>query len=166
MTGVEGFDNTFVTVCRSSENWRGFLFKWLTTKAVHREIVTSLDSNSCVMWTLRVASRRGTQSVVWSNNYTKFVDFETKFVESLWKRMDRNPNYWSTKPFVDVHAFQNTSARWVVERTIRSCERSSIWSLGDRRHTNEIIMTFFCLVEQALKMRPLTPVGLDTSINA
>ena len=59
MTGVEYFGPLFKTVRRSSEKRWGFLFTCLTTRAVHLEVVPSLDTISCVMGILRFAARRG-----------------------------------------------------------------------------------------------------------
>ena len=91
MTGVDYFGPLFVTVRRSSEKRWGFLFTCLTTRAVHLEVVPSLDTNLCVMGILRFAGRRGTPSVIWSDNGTNFVGSETELVENIRKWNEQAP---------------------------------------------------------------------------
>ena len=58
--GVDYFGPFFVTVRRTTEKTRGFLFTCLPLRAVHVEIVTSMDTSSCVMRVERFVTRRGT----------------------------------------------------------------------------------------------------------
>ena len=77
-TGVEYFGPLYVPVRRSTEkNW-GFLFTCLTTRAVHLEVVPSLDPSACVMDIERFIARRGTPSTIWSDNGTNFVGAENE----------------------------------------------------------------------------------------
>ena len=91
MTGVDYFGPLFVTVRRSSEKRCGFLFTCLTTRTVHLEVVPSLDTNSCVMGILRFAARRGTPSVIWSDNGTGFVGSATELIENIRKWNEQVP---------------------------------------------------------------------------
>ena len=72
-TGVDYFGPFYVAVRRSTEKGWGFLFTWLTTRAVHFEVVSSMDTSSCVMGIERFTSRRGTPSDLWSDNGTNFI---------------------------------------------------------------------------------------------
>ena len=65
-TGVDYFGPFFVSVKRSTEKRWGFLFTCLTTRAVHFEVVPSMDTSSCVMGIERFCARRGIPSVIWS----------------------------------------------------------------------------------------------------
>ena len=71
-TGVDYFGPFYVTVRRTTEKRWGFFFTCLTTRAVHVEIVTSMDTSSCVMGVERFVSRRGTPAMIWSDNGTNF----------------------------------------------------------------------------------------------
>ena len=84
-TGVDYFGPFYVTVRRTTEKMWGFLFTCLTTGAVHVEIVTSLDTSSCVMGVERFVSRRGTPAMIWSDKGTDFIGAEKELRESIEK---------------------------------------------------------------------------------
>ena len=75
-TGLDYFGPFYVSVKRSTEKRWGFLFTCLTTRAVHFEVVPSMDTGSCVMGIERFVARRGIPSVIWSDNGTNFVATE------------------------------------------------------------------------------------------
>ena len=69
-TGVHYFGPLYVTVRKTTEKRWGFLFTCLTTRAVHVEIVPSMDASSCVFGVERLVSRRSTPAIFWSGNGT------------------------------------------------------------------------------------------------
>ena len=75
-TGVGYFGPSYVTVRRTAEKRCGFLFTCLTNRAIHVEIVTSMDTSSCVMGVEWLVSRRGTPAMVLSDNGTNFIGAE------------------------------------------------------------------------------------------
>ena len=77
-TGVDYFGPFYVTVRRTTEKRWGLLFTCLTTRAVHVEVVPSMDARSRVMGVERFLSRRGTSAIIWSDNDTNFVGAEKK----------------------------------------------------------------------------------------
>ena len=78
--GVDYFGPFHVTIRRSSEKRRGFLFTCLTTRAIHIELVPFMDTSSCVMAIERFFSRRVTPSIIWSDNGTNFVGAEKELL--------------------------------------------------------------------------------------
>ena len=60
----------------------------MTTRAVHSEIVSSMDTSSCVMGVERFIARRGTPSVIWSDNGINFVRAEKELLNCIqsWNR--------------------------------------------------------------------------------
>ena len=84
-TGVDYFGPFYVTVRRTTEKKWGFLFTCLTTRAVHVEIVRSMDASSYVMGVERLVSRRGTPAIIWSDNGTNFVGAEKELREKYEK---------------------------------------------------------------------------------
>ena len=77
-TGVDYFGPFYVFVRRTTEKRWGFIFTCLTTRAVYVEIVTSMDTSSCVMGVERFVSRRGTPAMIWSDNGTNFIGAKKK----------------------------------------------------------------------------------------
>ena len=162
-TGVDYFGPFYVTVCLTTEKWWGFLFICVTTRAVHVEIVTSMDTSSCVMGVEQFVSRRGTPAMIWSDNGTNFIGAEKELRESIEKwngvniaaELAHKGIKWRFNPPSASHQ----GGTW--ERLVRSFKRVFYTILGTRYLTNEVLHTTFCLVENALNFCPLTPVSAD-----
>ena len=163
-TGVDYFGPFYVTVRHTTEKRWGFLFTCLTTRAVHVEIVTSMDTSSCVMGVERFVSRRGTPAMIWSDNGTNFIGAEKELRECIEKwnvvniaaELAHKSIKWRFNPPSAPHQ----SGIW--ERLVRSFKRVLYTILGTRRLTDEVLHTTFCLVENDLNSRPLTPVSADS----
>ena len=76
--GVNYFVPIYVTVRRTTEKKRGFLFDCLTTRAVHVEMVLSMDTNI-------LCNRNGTPALIWSDNGAKLIGAEKKLRDSIEK---------------------------------------------------------------------------------
>ena len=83
--GVDYFGPFYVTIRRTTEKRWGFLFTCLTIRAVHVEVVPSMDTSSCVMGVERFVSRRGTPTMLWSDNGTNFIGAEKELHECVEK---------------------------------------------------------------------------------
>ena len=115
----------------------------------------------------RFIARRGVPNVIWSDNGTNF---------------ERRQLFLAEKGLLEVTCCWNDNApaalvckgiRWKFnppsaphqdgswERMIRSWKRSVYSILENRRMTDGTLGTTFCLVEQAVNSRPLTPVSDD-----
>ena len=164
-TGVDYFGPFYVTVRRTTEKMWGFLFTCITTCAVHVEIVTSMDTSSCVMGVERFVSRRGAPAMIWSDNGTNFNGAEKELREIIEKwnvvniaaELAHKGIKWRFNPLSAPHQ----GGIW--ESLVRSFKRVLYTILGTRRLTEEVLHTTFCLVENALNSRPSTPVSADPS---
>ena len=164
-TGLDYFGPFYVSIKRSTEKRWGFLFTCLTTRAVHFEVVTSMDTSSCVMGIERFVSRRGIPSVILSDNGTNFVASEKELLQNVLK--------WNQQSIAE--SMVKKGVRWkfnppsaphhggVWERLVRSFKHTFYAILGNRRLTDEILTTVFCLVEQSLNARPLIPASADAT---
>ena len=111
----------------------------------------------------RFAARRGTPSVLWSDNGTNFITSDKELLQNV-----RN---WNQQ--VLAEALVKKGIKWkfnppsaphhggVWERLVRSFKHVFYAVLGNRRLTDEILATTFCLVEQSLNARPLVPASAD-----
>ena len=161
-TGVDYFGPIYVTVRRTTEKRWGFLFTCLTTRAVHVEVVPSMDTSSCVMGVERFVSHRGSPAMIWSDN---FIGAEKALRECMEK--------WNTLNIATELAHKGNKWRFnppsapqqggIWERLVRSFKRVLYTILGTRRLTDEVLNTTFCLVEYALNSRPLTSVSAGPS---
>ena len=162
-TGVDYFGPFCVTVRRITENRLGFLFTCLTTRAVHVEIVTSMDTSSCIIGIAGFVSSRGTPAMIWSNNGANFIRAEKKLRESVKKwnivniaaDLARKDKKWR------FHSPSAPHQGGIWESWVRSFKRVLYTILGTRRLTDEVQHTTFCLVENALNSRALIPVCAD-----
>ena len=160
--GVDYFGPFFVSIRRSLEKSWVFLFRCLTTRAIHLEIVSSMDTSACVAGIERFIARQRVPNVIWSDNGTNFVGAEKELLEVTRRWNEYDPVAlvskgirWKFNPPSAPHH----GGSW--ERMVRSCKRVFYSILGNRRMTDETMSTTFCLVEQALNNRPLTPVSDD-----
>ena len=164
-TGIDYFGPFYVSVKRSTEKRWGFLFTCLTTRVVHFEVVPSMDTSSCVMGIERFAARRGTPSVLWSDNGTNFVASDKELLQNVrnWNQqvltesLVKKGIQWKFNPPSAPHH------GGVWERLVRSFKHVFYAVIGNRRLTDEILATTFCLVEQSLNARPLVPASADAT---
>ena len=162
-TGVDYFGLFFVSVKRSTEKRWGFLFTCLTTRAVHFEVVPSMDTSSCVMGIEKFSARRSIASVIWSDNGTNFVASEKEPLlniknwneQVLGETLVKKGIKWKFNPPSAPHH------GGVWERVVRIFKHVFCAVLGNRRLTDEILMTTFGLVEHCLNARPITPSSTD-----
>ena len=159
-TGVYYFGPFLVPIRRSTEKRWGFLFTCLATKAVHIEVVPSLDTSSCVMGVERFIARRGTPTAIMSDNGTNFVGAQKELLACAesWNMLApavfvQKGIKWKFNPPSASHH----GGSW--ERLVRSVKRVLYDILGNRRVTEEILRTTLCLIEQSLNARPITVVS-------
>ena len=68
----------------------GLLFALPITRAVHAEVVPSMNNSSFVLGVERFVSRRGTLDIIWSDNCTNFIGAEKEHHECTEKRNVRH----------------------------------------------------------------------------
>ena len=165
-TGVDYFGPFFVNIRRTTEKRWGFLFTCLTTRAIHLEVVASMDTSSCVMAIERFIARRGMPKTLWSDNGTNFVGAEKELTQcfknwshnSISSTLAEKGIRWKFNPPGTPHQ----GGSW--ERLVRSCKQVLYVILNNRRLTEEVLTTALCLVEQALNARPLTSVSSEITV--
>lgn len=153
-TGMDYFGPVEVSVGRRKEKRWVCLFTCLTVRAIHIEIVSSLDMNSCMMCVQMFVKRRGTPVEMWSDNATCF-----KATAKEWERMQ------GTFPMVKFNFIPpgapNFGGCW--ERMIRTVKSNINRMLQGRSLTDEILRCTLVEAEWIVNSHPLThvPVALD-----
>ena len=163
--GVDYFGPFTVKIGRRNEKRWCCLFKCLTVRAVHIEIVPKLETDSCLNAIMRFIARRSKPIKMIIDNGTNFVGADREFKEYV--------AAWN-KERIEEHLVQQ-GIRWkfnppaaphfggVWERLVRSCQKAMYAVLGNRPITEDVLSTTKCLVEQKLNARPLTPVSSDVN---
>ena len=162
-TGVDYFGPLEVKLLRRTMKRWCCMFTCLVTRAVHIEVVKSLDTEACLAAITRFIARRGRPATMISDNGTNFVGAakELKQFMGEWDKLQiettlaQKEIVWKFNPPGSPHF------GGVWERMVRSCKRSMWAVLGSRNLTDEILTTTMCLVEQTLNARPLTCVSND-----
>ena len=113
----------------------------------------------------RFIARRGKPQVLWSDNGTNFTGAEKELSacfkalnqRTIASKMSQKGIKWNFNPPSSPHH----GGSW--ERMVRSVKRTFYAVLCNRRLTDEVLQTKFCLVEMTLNNRPLTSVSNDPS---
>ena len=82
-TGIDMFGPLHVKRFRRTEKRYGMLATCMATRAVHLEVVYSLDTDSCIMGLRRFFARRGKPSALFSDNGTNFVGSQRELKAEL-----------------------------------------------------------------------------------
>jgi len=162
-TGVDLFGPFNVKRGRSVLKRYGCVITCLRIRAVHIEVVQSLDTDSFINALQRFICRRGQPKVIRSDNGTNFVGTEKELRVAVDK--------WNMNK---IHGFlQQKAIEWkfntptashmggVWERLIRSIRRILNILMKEQSVDDESLSTMFCLVESVINSRPLTTVSSD-----
>ena len=138
---------------RSMKSWCCF-FTYLTTRAVHIEIVRSLNTDSCSEAINRFIARLGKPTIIISDNGTK-ENINSWNHDQLTSELAPKHVEWMFNP-PGVPHFGG-----VWKRLVRSSKKAMVAILGNRSFTDEVLLTTMCLVEHTLNARPFTPASDD-----
>ncbi|KAJ8359096.1 hypothetical protein SKAU_G00156210 [Synaphobranchus kaupii] len=130
-TGVDCFGPMLVKVGRRHEKRWGILFKCLTTRAVHLDLLSSMDADAYLMALRRFIARRGTPAEMWSDQGTNFKGGEPPHFGGVW------------------------------EREVRSVKSALYTCVGAQPVQEEVLLTVLLEVEAILNSKPLGYVSAD-----
>lgn len=162
-TGVDFFGPMEVTMGRRRQKRYGVLFTCLTIRAVHLELTESLSTDSAIMALRRMIARRGTPSVIYSDNGTNLRGADNELRRSLIE-LNRSKLHedgtvrgieWR---FIPPGAPEMGGA-W--ERMIRTVKTALKVVLKERAPHPETLSTFITEVEALVNSRPITYVSCD-----
>ncbi len=141
----------------------GVIFTCLTSRAIHLEISSSLDTDSCINAIQRFICRRGPVNSIKSDQGTNFISSQRELSESL-----KSLNY---DKIHDMLAMEGVKWEFnppstphyggVWERLIKSLKKVLQSLFHEQTLDDEGLSTVFCEVEAIMNDRPLTTVSND-----
>ena len=148
---------------------RGTIKRWvmlvtcMNTRAIHLDMIFSLDTDSFLLGFRKFVGRRGIPSVCYSDNGTCLVAGERELREGI--------NNWNQHAIGDFMSQERIEWRFnppaaphfggVWERLVRSAKVAIKAVLGNQTVSDEVLSTVLTEVEFLLNGRPLTHVSMD-----
>lgn len=161
-TGVDCFGPIMVKAGRRQEKRWGIIFKCLTTRAVHLDLLKSMDSDAYLMALRRFVARRGSPAELWSDQGTNFKGAERELKEAfeemvpaLQQQLARQKIKFNFNPPAAPHF------GGVWEREIRSVKSALYTCVGAQPVPEEVLLTVLVEVEAILNSKPLGYVSSD-----
>ena len=162
-TGVNYFGPFEVKFMRKTMKRWCCLFTCLTTRAVHIEVISSLEIETCLTAITRFFAQRGKPATILSDNGANFVGAAKELRDCI--------NAWNQSDFENSLAQKDIKWKFnhpgapqfegIWERLVRSCEKPMIAVLDGQSLTDDVLITTMCLIEQTLNARPLNSVSDD-----
>lgn len=163
-TGMDCFGPFTVKIGRRHEKRWGILYKCLTTRAVHIDLLSSLDTDSFLMSLRRFISRRGKPSELLSDQGTNFKGGERELQESF-KSMCPTLQTELAKQQIQFKFNPPSSPHFggAWEREIRSIKSALYAALQGQSMTEEVLITVLIEIEGILNSKPLGYVSTDAA---
>lgn len=153
-----------VKVGRRNEKRWGLLFKCLTTRAIHIEVLSSINIDSFLMALRRFVSRRGKPAEILCDQGTNFRGGDRELQEtfnamhpSLQSKLAEQQIKFRFNPPRSPHF----GGSW--EREIRSIKAALASTLGSQVVKEEILQTVLIEIEGMLNSKPLGYVSSDVA---
>ena len=160
--GVDLCGPFYVKVGRATVKRYCCVFTCLTTRAVHLEVLCSLETDSFINGLVRFCARRGYPSVVRSDNGTNLVGCQAELAREF-KSLDRAKVCAEARRKSIEWIFNppySSSQGGVWERVIRTIRRVMLAIHNPSVVTSdEVLVTVFCEVEAVVNSRPLTKLS-------
>ncbi|XP_048877738.1 uncharacterized protein LOC125747060 [Brienomyrus brachyistius] len=155
-TGVDCFGPLTVKLGRRQEKRWGIIYKCLTTRAVHLDLLPSIDTDAFLMSMRRFVARRGTPAELYSDQGTNFRGGERELKEAF-QLMGPELRHQLAKQKISFHfnppASPHFGGAW--EREVRSVKVALRSALGSQTVTEEVLATVLIEVEAILNAKPL-----------
>jgi len=161
--GVDCFGPFLVKRGRTEVKRYGIVFTCLAIRAIHIEVLHSMDTTSFVNSFRRFIARRGMPELVRSDNGTNFVAGNKELRETI--------NEWNER---QVHEFMiQRNIRWIFnpptashhggtwERCIRTIRKILNALIKEQKLDDESLSTLMCEIEAIVNSRPITKASDD-----
>ncbi|CAM4718193.1 unnamed protein product [Leuciscus chuanchicus] len=163
-TGVDCFGPFQVKRGRSTEKRWGIVFKCMTTRCIHLDVLPNMDTDSFLMSLRRFVARRETPFELLSDCGTNFrggehelkASFEA-MCEELQTKLAKHQIRFQFNPPNAPHF----GGAW--EQEVRSIKAALYVTLGAQTVTEEVLQTLLIEVEGILNSKPLGYVSTDVA---
>ena len=161
--GVDCFGPFLVKRGRKEVKWYGVIYTCLAVRAIHLEVLYTMDTDSFINSLRRFIARRGTPEIIRSDNGTNFVAGN--------KELNQAISEWNNERINDF--LLQRHVKWVFnppsashhggcwERCIRTVRKVLNALLNEQPLDDEGLSTLFCEVEAIINSRPITRTSDD-----
>lgn len=163
-TGVDCFGPMTVKIGRRQEKRWGIIFKCLTTRAVHLDLLSSLDADAFLMALRRFIARRGKPAELWSDCGTNFKGGERELREAFANMSETLQGQLASQKIkfqFNPPAAPHFGGAW--EREVRSAKAALRSCVGSQPLQEEVLLTVLLEVESILNSKPLGYVSTDVA---
>jgi hypothetical protein len=166
--GLDFFGPIEVCVGRRKEKRWGALFTCLVIRAVHIELVYSMDTSSCILAIRNFSTRYGTPKVIRCDRGTNLRGAERELVEAL-SKIDTNQLQVGSQDYIPgdcrIKFMFNPPAAphmgGALERLIQSVKKILKVMLKERTPKEETLRNFLNEAADIVNSRPLTYRAID-----
>ncbi|XP_072569309.1 uncharacterized protein [Paramormyrops kingsleyae] len=162
--GMDCFGPLLVKLGRRSEKRWGIIFKCLTTRAVHLEVLSSISLDSFLMALRRFIARRGKPAELYSDQGTNFRGGEREMKEAF-SSLAISVQKQLAPQQISFHFNPPASPHFggVWEREIRSVKAALYTTIGSQTVSEEVLTTVLIEVESILNSKPLGYVSANVA---
>ncbi|KAL0151615.1 hypothetical protein M9458_051478 [Cirrhinus mrigala] len=163
-TGVDCFGPFTVKVGRRSEKRWGVIFKCLTTRCIHLDLLASLDADAFLLALRRFIARRGTPSEIVSDQGTNFRGAETELKQAFKEMEPELQNQLADQQItfkMNPPAAPHFGGTW--EREIKSVKSALQVVAGNQPLPEDVLHTVLVEIEGILNSKPLGYVSSDVA---
>lgn len=161
---MDCFGPFLVKIGRLNEKRWGIVFKCMTTRAVHLDLLTSIDFDSFLMALRRFIARRGKPYELLSDQGTNFKGGERELNDSFATLQDELQSHLASQQIKFVFnppGAPHFGGCW--EREIRSIKTALRVTIGAQTVTEEVLRTVLVEVEGILNSKPLGYTSSDVA---
>ncbi len=163
-TGIDCFGPFTIKIGRRTEKRWGIIFKCMTTRCIHLDLLESMDTDALLMALRRFVSRRGKPYEILTDRGTNFRVGATELQEAFASLEAPLKEHLASQEI----AFQFNppygpyfGGTW--EREVRSVKSALQIVLGNRTLTEAVLHTVLVEVEGILNSKPLGYVSSDVA---
>lgn len=160
-TGVDCFGPFTVKIGRRTEKRWGIVFKCMTTRCVHLDLLENLDSDAFLMCLRRFIARRGKPFELLSDNGTNFVGRARELREAMAPHLREQLAEQQSEFHFNPPSAPHFGGAW--EREVRSVKTSLKVVLKEQSVPEAVLRTVLVEVEGILNAKPLGYVSSDVA---